>query len=120
VPAVDPLRRYYAPVSHTTPKGAQELAEHAWLHQSRPRAKVPLTVQYFLDHVVKSPKPLVAAPSPFANQVGLSLADQYRLQQGMKLDAAAVKARQAVNSVGLTLEDHYAIHALRTTSNIAR
>lgn len=107
---MDDMRRFYAPISD--PKEISMYASH---YVAQPRAKVPLTVQYYLDHVMKVPPPKPAAPATGAyKDPSMSLVEQYKMRQGMALQKAVAPAEAPLpGSYGLTLEGSYALHSLQ-------
>jgi hypothetical protein len=113
---IDDMHRFYAPISD--PKEISKYASH---YVAQPRAKVPLTVQYYLDHVMKvpPPKPKPAATGAYKDP-SMSLVEQYKMRQGMSLQkAAAPKAAPLPGSYGLTLEGSYALHSLQKAAALA-
>ena len=115
-PKIDDMHRFYAPISD--PKEISKYASH---YVAQPRAKVPLTVQYYLDHVMKvpPPKPQPAATSAYKDP-SMSLVEQYKMRQGMTLQkAGAPKAAPLPGSYGLTLEGSYALHSLQKAATLA-
>ncbi len=113
---VDDMHRFYAPISD--PKEISKYASH---YVTQPRAKVPLTVQYYLDHVMKvpPPKPKPAVSSAYQDP-SMSLVEQYKMRQGMSLQkTAAPTAAPLPGSYGLTLEGSYALHSLQKAAALA-
>jgi hypothetical protein len=115
-PKIDDMHRFYAPISD--PKEISKYASH---YVAQPRAKVPLTVQYYLDHVMKvpPPKPQPAATSAYKDP-SMSLVEQYKMRQGMSLQKPTVPAAALLpGSYGLTLEGSYALHSLQKAASLA-
>ena len=114
----DDMRRFYAPISDP-----REISKHASHYVKQPRGKVPLTVQYYLDHVMKVPPPKPAAPPATSyKDPSLGLVEQYKMRQGQMLQKAMgpAKAPAALpGSYGLTLEGSYALHSLQKAASMA-